>query len=184
MSWADATLVAGYALTTVSLLLNVTLNDGDEVRAVGRVVNALVGPLTRPLRGPRRCDRHRRRCTCRDVRRSWRRRETRAERCRRLDHRRAWDGMFESCSRCRVSARPVVELPDARLEPSVGPVTTSGVSSSWLNPVRLLEEPLRSRVRAELERDAARLVRDWERAWGTESGSGPSILGRRHRWLD
>lgn len=121
MSWADATLLAGYALTTSSVLLNVTVHDGDEVRAVGRVVNALVGPLTRPLRGPRRCDRHRRRCTCRDVRRSWRR------------------------------GSPTAYL---RVPPPV---------AGRFDLRRRSEEPPRSCVRAELGRDATRLIRDVER---------------------
>lgn len=78
------------------------LADGwTRVRAVGRVVLVLTGPLTRPIRTLyRRPD------------------EPPSATCARHGHRVAWDGHAEFCRRCDVDSYPDTKLPDPTVRPT------------------------------------------------------------------
>lgn len=74
----------GAAVTIVSASLSLLHDEGTVVRRIGRAVNAVVGPLTRPLRAFHA-----------------RLGEPPAERCeRRGRHRVNWDGYREVCTCC------------------------------------------------------------------------------------
>jgi hypothetical protein len=79
-----ALLGIGASVTIVAVSLNVLCDEGAVVRRVGRVVNAIVGPLTRPFRAFH----------------TWLGRPP-TERCERRGwHRVNWDGYHEVCTCC------------------------------------------------------------------------------------
>jgi len=74
----------GASVTFVSAALNMATHDGTAVRAIGRAVNAVVGPLTRPVRAFHR-----------------RLGESPVARCARQNaHVPRWDNYHERCARC------------------------------------------------------------------------------------
>jgi hypothetical protein len=109
----------GSVLVFVSAVLNMATRDGTAVRAIGRAVNAVVGPLTRPLRAFHA-----------------RLGESPAARCGRQDaHVPRWDNYHEHCARCgRVLLDVVVD--------GVGTVREEWV---YRDDPRIVPEPLLTR---------------------------------------